>query len=374
MKLQYWNPTRRIFGPGSIQFLPRLIETFSPKHILLVLGKSSFKQSSHYQHINNGLNKHDIMEISIPKSPTVKLLNEVLKNIQGTHFNLVIGIGGGSVLDSAKTVAAILPQKHNNVEAYIEKRQTFMASPIACIAIPTTSGSGSEVTPYASIETDDQKKISLSHPHLYPTIAIIDSELTHSAPAYLTASTGFDALSQAIESFWARSSTPLSQTHALRAIPILMRELKTVIAEPYNKNARDRLSLASMEAGIAISQTRTTACHAISYPITTLFNVPHGHACALTLSSFLRFNAETMDPSLRETLLSSLEVRSAEEGGQKIEHLMDSVGLERSLSKLNIDERGIETIVENGFRPDRMDNNPRVISVSQLYKLLKAIE
>ncbi|HLD70205.1 MAG TPA: iron-containing alcohol dehydrogenase, partial [Candidatus Omnitrophota bacterium] len=205
------------------------------------------------------------------------------------------------------------------------------------------------------------------------TYAVVDSRLTLSMPASVTASTGFDALSQAIESFWSVRHNPTSDIHALRAIPLIIQSLKRAVDHSGDLEARSSMALAATEAGLAIAHTATTAVHSVSYPITTYFGVPHGHACALTLSSFIDFNQDAFPEGREKVLWNALQCKNAREASEKVDALMTGTGLERRLSRLGIDKPGIETIVKNGFRPDRVKNNPRELTQAELEKILLRI-
>ncbi len=353
----YWNPTQRVIEPGAFSKIPAIVESFDPKTILLVLGEKSFRTSPYFQKLEEWLAKYRVIfSEAIPPNPKEDFVQTEVDRLKNQPIDLVLAIGGGSVLDVAKILASRLTQK-----------------PIPLIAVPTTAGTGSEVTPYASLESRDRQKITLQHASFYPTVAVVDPELCYSMPAYVTASSGFDALSQAIESYWSVNATPFSQTHALRALELIVNHFETVLKEPTHAEARFAMSLASCEAGLAIAQTKTTAVHSVSYPITTHFGVAHGHACALTLAPFVRFNA----PVLKEKgkpLLARFMAKDFEDMARKIEKLMESVALERSLSKLGIDKNGMDLIIRDGFRPDRIKNNPRPVDANDLKEILLTIQ
>jgi alcohol dehydrogenase len=314
------------------------------------------------------------LEIStpVPENPEVLFVQEFSEQYRGGAFDSVIGIGGGSVIDAAKMTAVILACETGTLREHLASKKPFKKR-LALGAIPTTAGTGSEVTPYASLSTEDQKKITVTDPLLFPDLALLDPVLTHSMPARVTASTGMDALSQAIEAFWSVHHTGLSDTHALRAASLVSQNLRIVVREPGNAQARFAMALGSCESGLAIAQTATTAVHSVSYPITEHFGVPHGHACALTLAEFIRFNEPSMRDKRYESLWSALDVRSASAAAEFVETLMENIGLERRLSKLGIDREGVRVVLQNGFRPDRVKNNPRELTPEALNTMLMRI-
>jgi len=367
------NPTEPIVEDGCFLNLPKLLGRFQPHKILLCLGQKSFKRTSHYQNLLGWLESYEVMESSsIFSNPTQEFIEENLRLLKGHNFDLVLAIGGGSVLDVAKVFALILNNNETTLESFIENPDKIQKNALPLICVPTTAGTGSEVTPYVSIESSDKKKISLSHPLLFPKIALIDPVLTYTMPDYVTACTGFDALSQAIESYWSRRAIPETQKHALEAIELILESFKEAYETPKSEGARHKMAVGSYKAGLAIAHTRTTAVHSVSYPITTHFGVAHGHACALTLSSFVLFNSEVMGSSAN-ALLKRFKTTQFQEMAQTINNLMDTVRLPRSLKACGIHQEGIDLIIRDGFRPDRVKNNPRDLGADELREILQKI-
>lgn len=339
----------------------------------MALGQRSFRASSFYAKLMEMLEPFEMVPATpIPSNPTQDFIQEEINRLKGVSFDLILAIGGGSVLDTAKLLSFLPHQDQADLDACLAGNFPHLKPPRPLIAVPTTAGTGSEVTPYASLETPEKKKVTVSHPALYPSLALIDPELTHSMPAYVTASTGFDALSQAIESFWSIHATPSSTTHSLRSVELILPSLIKAVENPEEGEARLAMSRASCEAGLAIAQTRTTAVHSVSYPITAHFGIAHGHACALTLASFVRFNAPVLKEKGRP-LLALFQDKDYEAMAGQIESLMEGAGLERRLSKLKINESELELILRDGFRPDRIHNNPRPVSRQELSEILRDI-
>lgn len=370
----YSNPVLRVIGEGAFDRIKQIVLDIKPVRTLLVLGRRSFRESPHSNKLKNFLLISETEECpAVPSNPTVLFLENVFERIRAKKFDLVIAAGGGSALDTGKTLAAALAQGDPGIGEYFSGKKSFTKNPVPCIAVPTTSGTGSEVTPFASFETADRQKVSLEARQLYSAYAVVDPLLCLSMPPYVTAATGMDALCQGIESYWAKRINPFAETHALRAVALVLRSLKTAVREPANLAARSDMALASTEAGLAIAQTRTTAVHAASYPMTSFFGAAHGHACAVTLAPFIRFNAPAMDPGRAALLWKTMEVPDSEAAAVKIERLMDEIGLKRSLSAFGIDRRGIEVILDNGFRADRVSNNPRLLTRADLAKILESV-
>ncbi len=366
----YFNPTRRYLERGCFSRLPQFLREQNWNRVLLVLGESSFRNSSYYPFLVRELKNFSFTEFdAVPANPRIDFLDQAIANFSGQSFDVVLAIGGGSVLDTAKAAAVLLNCKTQTFDWLLQNKQDWPAA-VPLIAVPTTSGTGSEVTPYASFETLDNKKVSLESEKLYPYAAWIDPELCSSMKPYVTACTGMDAFCQAVESFWSIQHQPFSDTHSLRALRLLSSNIVDAVLNPSDLAVRMAMCLGSCEAGLAISQTRTTAVHSVSYPITAHFQVAHGHACALTLAEFIRFNAHSIDEARSLDLWSAMGCANADEAAKRVESLMDQIGLERKFSKLGLKLCDLDIIIQNGFRPDRVKNNPRILTQDDLKGIL----
>ena len=219
---------------------------------------------------------------SIPSNPTQREVVNALKAVGDAEPNLIIAVGGGSSLDLAKALIAFRYMFEGGkatiediTKAITSKSYTAEHRMIDIIAVPSTSGTGSEVTKWATIwDVDKVSKFSIECSSLYARQALIIPELTASMPASLTLATALDALCHASEAFWAKQTTPLVKEIACRAVDIIMTNLGPALRSPADIRLRRKLAAGSVLAGIAFSQTHTTACHSISYPITMKYNVP----------------------------------------------------------------------------------------------------
>jgi alcohol dehydrogenase class IV len=251
------------------------------------------------------------------------------------------------------------------------------------IAIPTTAGTGSEMTQFSTLYIDN-KKHSISDPVLLPEVAIVDPELTRTLPPYLTATSGMDALSQAIESYWSVNSTDESKGCAEVAIRSIVPALKHAVCEPDDESRR-AMARAANYAGRAINITRTTAPHALSYALTAGFGVPHGQAVALTLPLFFGFNhgVTEMDVAdargatyvrrMLEELSSLLGCSTVTEAGRSVQDLMNAIGLATSFQALGIDkQKAIDTMAAE-VNTERLVNNPRRVTSEQIVGLVHAL-
>lgn len=295
---RFYNPVRINFGRGARE---NLLEYTNSKKCLIVSSKRGAQRLLNDPILKSlGDNKQNIWIDDVKENPTVNDIQRQCNSLKGEYFDAVIAFGGGSVIDSAKAISV----SHNIIGASLSIRDLLKNSsklnsvkPIPLYALPTTAGTGAEMTPFATFwDREDKKKYSIDHSSLFPFASFIDSDLAIGLPRRVTLSTGLDAINQACESIWNINATPYTLDIAFRALELGFRSLPLIMEnENENENARSDLAECSMLAGIAISHTRTAMCHSISYPLTSHFNVPHGIACAFTMREILKINIKNDD-------------------------------------------------------------------------------
>ena len=377
-------PPQEYFGFNSINNLKKILPKHIPSRIFLVTGKESYKKSGARLILDRFLNGYNVVHFyEFEENPKLHDIEKGLKFFKQKKCDFVIAVGGGSVMDIAKSIN-ILPANEGEPEEYIKNRKIIKNRGNILVAVPTTAGSGSEATKFAVLYIN-KTKYSLEHEFILPDYAIIDPQFTMSLPKNITASTGMDALSQAIESYWCINSTNESKKYATQAIKLIMKNLLDAVNNP-SKESREAMARAAHLAGKSINISKTTACHAISYPITSYFSVPHGHAVALTLALMLVYNSQvteedTLDKRgvsyVRMTIneiVNLLGASSVEDASKKITTLMRKMGLSTELSDLGIKtDKDIGVIIKNGFNPDRVKNNPRKLTEGALREILYSI-
>lgn len=361
------------FGFGSLSKLEDILKKEGIRKVFLVTGKGSFESCGAKERLpcifeKTGCDFTRFYDFS--SSPKLEEIEKGFDLFQNESYDCIIGIGGGSSIDVAKSI---------KLSNYDERGRI-----VPLVAIPTTSGSGSEAT-YFIVCYKDKEKQSQGHPEItLPDYAILDPGLTIYLPRRIIASTGMDALSQAIESYWNISSTDESKEYSIESIRLIMQNLERNANNPFEESRTNMMRAANL-AGKAINITRTTACHSVSYPITSYFEIPHGHAVALTLGEMLVYNSKCENETcndergagyVRKTIneiVGMLGAKNADESYTMINNLMKSIGLETRLSDLGIGKEGIEIIINNGFTPERVKNNPRVLTKENLRKILERI-
>ncbi len=312
----------------------------------------------------------------IPANPSVFDVTQALKALYAKPVNAILSIGGGSAIDLGKAIAAfhgLFDENRlteENVGNAIAKKAYEKARDIPIhLAVPTTAGTGSEVTRWATVWNPAcQQKLSVDWAPLFPRAAVIIPEFTMTMSPELTLSTGLDALSHAMEAFWAKSSTPLAKALALSAIDKI-RSFLPYAVRPENKESlphREGMCLGSLLSGLAFSITRTTACHAISYPLTMLHHISHGFAAALTLRSVMDRN----EAAVKE--IQCIRAIFEADGGFDawLYHLAGPIQPLR-LSAFGIWHDDLPAIADLSFTAGRMDNNPIVFDRQDVLAILE---
>ena len=372
-------------GYNSIKNLCKILEKHSFHKIFLITGKDSFEKTIIKKVILEILNDYDFFQFNdFSPNPKITDIKKGLELFKKQRFDVIISVGGGSVIDMGKCIS-ILSANHGSPEDFVLKKKKIINRGPSLIRIPTTAGSGSEATHFAVVYIDKSKYSLGDSDYMQPEYIIVDPLFTQNLPKNLTAISGLDAFTQAIESYWNINSTTKSKNYAKKAIELIMKNLLEVVHNP-SKESRYNMAIAANFSGKAINITKTTACHAISYPITSYFNVPHGHAVALTLPSMLVFNSNVNQGDINDPrgvnyvkntmnkLISIINVSNFTKAKEKIKNLIKNIGLETNLGKLGIKTQDdIEIIIKNGFNPERVKNNPRLLTETQLRSILEDI-
>jgi alcohol dehydrogenase class IV len=370
---------KEFVGIDCLAELPSILEDHKAQHIFLVTGRNSFYSSGAHDFISASLSDKTIVHFNeFSANPKIEDVAYGVKKMQRTKCDVVLAIGGGSAIDMAKLINIIAHQNADAVEIATGLTEIKCAG-LPLIAIPTTAGSGTEATHFAVVYIENSK-YSLAHTYIMPEYALVDPSLTFNLPPALTAISGFDALSQSVESYWSIRSTEESRSYASQAIQMIISKFESAVNYP-DESARTAMSLAAHLAGKAINISKTTAVHAVSYPLTTFYKIPHGHALALLLGKFFLINADYDSKGLVDTrgkkyfqktmeeLYQMLNCASPEECSHKWYELMNAVGLESDLASLGISKRSdIELITEN-VNLERLDNHPVKITKRNIAQL-----
>lgn len=336
MQWEFNLPVKLVFGSGKRSDLAKYIDEIGGTRGVLVCGNSFCKNGVADEFLRLGGGK--IVEIfsDIRPNPTTDNVNDCVRLMREVDADFAVALGGGSPMDCCKAACAIV-RGDDNIEPYHSLGKSISAKEaIPMIAVTTTSGTASEVT-NISVLTDINQNLKqpMNDPAMYPKIAVIDPELTLTVPSQVTASTGLDVLSHAIESYWSTLNQPICSACSIYAARLVFEWLEKAYTEPENLTAREKMAEASIVAGVAFSHPRTTGSHACSFPLTNIYGIPHGEACAFTLDYFVKFNAKHADSDGRlDALAKDCGFDSAYEMADEISAMKKRMGMRSRLSEI----------------------------------------
>ncbi|GAB6174152.1 iron-containing alcohol dehydrogenase [Paradesulfitobacterium aromaticivorans] len=319
----------------------------------------------------------DIIDEVIPEPP-FENLEQMAAQIVGKGYDLFVGVGGGSALDVTKVLSIMMTNKGDVRDLVgIEKVQN---PGVPFILAPTTAGTGSEVT-YNAIFTDtrDMVKKGIVSKYLLPQVAIADAELTLTAPAFVTAASGMDALVHAVEAYTAVKATEVSDSLALHAIKLISQSLRTAVYNGSELKAREDMAMGSLLAGMSFANAGVGAVHALAYPLGGKFHVPHGVSNALLLPYVMRFNAIANLAKFAEVAkgmgenIHGLSLReAADKAVMALAKLAQDVGIPRSMKEVGVTAEDIHEMAVNASGIDRLlSNNPRRLTVKDIEQIYR---
>ena len=316
---------------------------------------------------NIDVNNFQVLNESIV-NPNFHLVSEVLEKIDKP--DLIIAIGGGSSIDLGKAISALYEYKNKNVLDLLKNKDYLTnINNIPLIAVPTTAGTGSECTKWATIwDFDNSKKYSVDANYLYPTEAWLVPELTLTMNREMTLATGLDALAHAMESYWSVSSNRYTRVLARDSMRIIKKYLPLVLNDLDNFDYRRQMLMGSFFAGLAFSNTRTTACHSISYPLTMMFGINHGLAVSVTLFEVLTRNWQYIKE--KKLLLECWDANNLDDIKKWFDEICNG---KLKLSYFGIKKEEIPEIVKLATTGGRMDNNPIVFNENEIEDILNSV-
>jgi alcohol dehydrogenase len=354
----HFNPVRIQYEPGG---LARLAEFLDAQRAVLVT-TPGFRRRGLVARVEAALGERLVAVIDeVKPNPDLNDVQAQGDGLRAYEPDAIIALGGGSTIDTGKALARLLalPAGSRLADLFAAGAAPVHAVALAIVAIPTTAGTGAEVTPFGTVwDYEKKKKCSVAGDDLYPKLALLDPELTLDLPESVTVSSGMDAISHALESAWNRNANPLSLGIVTRSLQLSLRALPRLKADPADREARAAMLQASTLAGLAISQTRTALAHAVSYPLTANFNLPHGIACSFTLPALLEFNACEDDGRLDE-LSRNLGYGGPAELAAGLTALLDRLGVNRQLAAHLPERATVMALADQMFAPGRAENNLR---------------
>ncbi|WP_173910846.1 iron-containing alcohol dehydrogenase [Acinetobacter sp. Marseille-Q1618] len=380
---QFQTVANIISGLGSIQELSNILTAQNCQKILLVTDAGMIQHNLHRPILNiiEQLNLDYVIYAEVQADPAERIILDAVDFAKNQNVDSVISFGGGSSMDVAKVIAILAePQQQQTIQDLYGVNNA-KAPRLPLVLIPTTAGTGSEVTPISIVTTDETTKTGIVAPILYADVAILDANFTVGLPAHITAATGIDAMVHAIEAYTSKIKKNFyADMLAKQALKLLNKNLALVLQDGSNLEARQNMLLGSMLAGQAFANAPVGAVHALAYPLGGHFHLSHGHTNALVLVEVLKFNAPHAKQLYAE-LMQWLDPYSkgSTEGlcDLFIDHMqrhLDESGLTLKLSQLNVPENMLERLAEDAMLQTRLlQNNPREMSKQHALEIYQAI-
>lgn len=366
----YHVPTRILGGAGAIAQLPAELDRYGLSNPL-VITDAGIRAAGILEAVEAALARQGrTVEVfdGIASDPTTDSVEEAARMLREGGHDGVIALGGGSPLDAAKAAAAVATSKRPVLE--LVGPEKIEIDPLPVIAVPTTAGTGSEVTRFCVLsDPASHRKVSISSMRVLPALAILDPQLTTGLPAPLTAATGFDALAHAIESYGSVWNNPIAEGHARNAVSLIGRHLLRAVEEPTDISARAGMLAASCIAELAANSTRLGLTHALAVPLGAAHAIPHGVAVALILPQMCAYNEETEPERYGE--LARLLSPGAASLEQAVRELRDAVRLRTRLADWKVTEADFDPIVDVALGSDNTQTNPRAADAAALTDLLR---
>ncbi len=372
------------FGYGSREVLPQIIKQRNYKKVLLVTDESLIKCNV-VQKVSEILAKANIkfrLFADIKPNPTVENVKEGLVQLKKVHADVIVAVGGGSVIDTAKAMAVIATNPQYKDVISLDGVANTKNKCLPIIALPTTAGTAAEVTiNYVITDTKRHKKMVCVDPNDIPTVAIVDAELMESMPKNITASTGMDALTHAIECMITKSANSMSDMFAYQAIKDIYKYLPIAVKDGKNREAREKMAQAQYIAGMGFSNVGLGIVHSMAHPLGGRFDIAHGLANAMLLPTVMKYNLDSPSkPKFRliaEAMGIDTKDLTDEQAGQKaikaVEKLKKEIGIPEKLSSLGILESDLDVLSEDAMNDVCTPGNPRETSVEDIKKLYKSI-
>ena len=366
-----------IFGNHSLEKVPDLVAGFGKK-VVLVTGKNSSRAEELMAKFSP---ETDTVLFNVSGEPTTDLIEGGVQLAREHASDVVVGIGGGSVIDSAKAIAALATNKGELLD-YLEvigRGKPLTEKPLPCIAIPTTAGTGAEVTKNSVIKSPENNvKVSLRDNQMYPDIAVVDPVLTWSMPPALTASTGVDALTHLLETFVSNQANPFIDMVCREGMTRISRSLRKAYKDGSDKQAREDMAMASLLGGMALANVKLGAVHGFAGPMGGMFPIPHGAVCACLMSAVIDENIQALRESKLDSskfdelakILTGYDKAMSNDAAIWAAELVAELQIP-SLSEFGLTKEDFSILVEKAKVASSMKGNPVELADEQLFRILE---
>ncbi|WP_276356263.1 iron-containing alcohol dehydrogenase [Cohnella caldifontis] len=378
---QFQTAPQIIAGTGSLGQLGERLQALAPVRSALIVSQPSMFRQGFIDQTQRQLEQRGISSMvirDVMPEPTAQHIRELCDRVRGSGIDLIVGLGGGSALDVAKLISVLLTNEQDVEEMLGVDRVREPGIPT--VLIPSTAGTGSEVTPNAIVTLPEQElKIGVVSRHLLPRLVVLDPLLTRELPQNHTAATGMDAFTHAIESYISTKANPISDMFALESIRLISRNILQAYRDGSDMAARERMLLGSMYGGMALTGSGTAAVHALAYPLGGKFNIPHGVANSMLLPHVMNFNKPVIGERLQdvaEAMGLEGELRNADGVIRQIEQWTRELAIPQDLRSFGISGEDVPALAQAAMKVTRlMQNNPRTMTAEDaeaIYRRLLA--
>ncbi|MBP1764130.1 MAG: alcohol dehydrogenase [Firmicutes bacterium] len=377
------NIRKIVAGAGSIAKITEIVNGYEAKNIVIITDQGVW---------NSGLVEKPkaLLEAAgirvqvindTPPEPTVDQVNTICQTARAFDCEMIIGIGGGSSIDTAKIVS-VLSTNDIELRDLVKGKAQIKRAGIPTLMIPTTAGTGAEATPNAIVLVPEEElKVGIVNEKMVADSVILDPEMTINLPKHITANTGLDALCHAIECYISKKANPLSDTFALKAITLLSRSIRKAYNNGHDLKAREDMLLGAMFGGISIATSSTTAVHALSYPLGGKYHIPHGLSNAILLPDVMKFNLDVCEEKFAEIAVAmGLDVagctprEAAEKMIDNLYSMLCDLEVKCDLQAKGINEEALDDMVEAAAKVTRLlDNNPKAVTKDDMRDIYKKL-
>jgi alcohol dehydrogenase class IV len=380
MSFEFATATQVIFGNGTVSKIPQLLQG-KGQNIFLVTGKNPLRAKFLTENLE--AEGFSVFSFRVEKEPDTGMISNGAKLAREMTCDAVVGFGGGSVIDSAKAIAALVPNK-GELPEYLEvigQGKKLKEKPLPFIAVPTTAGTGAEVTKNAVIHSPEHHvKVSLRSPLMFPDVAVVDPELTLSMPPEITATTGMDALTHLLETFVSNQSNPFIDMFCREGMRRISASLKKVFDKGDDLKAREDMAFAALLGGLALANVKLGAVHGFAGPMGGMFPVPHGAVCAALLPAVMEVNLKVLEEQKQQQILEKYDEVAqiltgnskarAADGIQWAKDMVNYLKIPR-LSLFGLSVSDFPVLVEKAKKASSMKGNPVVLNDDQLTEILE---
>lgn len=371
------------FGPGARKQLPEVVTRLGKQKAFVVTDPGLIKfgvAGKVTEVLDQAAICYEVFS-DVKPNPTVTNVKNGIEAYKASGADFIIAIGGGSAIDTAKGIGIVVNNPEFADIVSLEGCAPTKHKSVPIVALPTTAGTAAETTiNYVIIDEEKQKKMVCVDPNDIPAVAIIDAELMYSLPASLTAATGMDALTHAIEGYITKGAWEMSDMFEIEAVRMIARDLPTAVAEPTNAEARNGMAVAQYVAGMAFSNVGLGLVHGMAHPMGSLFDIPHGVANALLLPTIMEFNMPACIakyPAIAKAMGVDTAGMTAEQASQAavdaVKALSIKVGIPQHLSELSIKESDIPALAEQAITDVCTPGNPREVTIDDIIALYKKV-